>query len=429
MIHRWLEEWYDTLLYLGLTVGLLCFFLLHWESECQIRMTEAVIDEFLTKASMNGKITKEAYEILIANIDKINSDYDVNVICRKNLLQPVYAPVSEEELFEFYISRNVRKEVLLKEYDIFVEEEPAEGLKLQEETNASVMATTNNEYLPLPDEEIGWKAEAVIPCQEVYEGEELVTVCCVKSSGRAYYAIAEPVQAKKTETVLLELKLQEKRFTIPVEVVCHPRIVQCDKGHQVVNSRKVLEKYKATGRIGCPYCEVIPEYVACNKNVLMKKTGVDLNAEELWILVTYLDGHTEYVTSESPEWQDTYDKNYCGIQQVRIQYRGKETEVLVISENNGCQQCGSECNERYLTDYLIFPYCITCMSKVPLFSGKVVEEEAWIKNEELTEMLLKMGEVPLKMGDYAEVYVSKKSAYVTNIQRKIRKDGKIVAIQ
>lgn len=425
MVHKWLEEWYDTLLYLGLMLGSLFFFIIYWNGAYQVRYTEVVLQEFLSKVATQGKVTAGMYEELLVNLDRINAEYDLNIICTEYELQPVYDRISKENLFNYYMERNVRKEAVLQHQEIEVKEETAELLCLQSETNATIMAAGQQSYLPLPEEEMIWNIEAVRSYQEVYEGEALITLCLVSSKEGQYYAEALPAIATISGIVWLQLLINEETVQVPVEVVCHPRKVTCNNGHEIVNSKNIVEESRKTGNVKCPFCAVIPEYIAGNVSVVQKMTGAELTKEDIWILVKYLDGHTEQVTPDSEEWQDTYDRNYCGIQQVTILYRGKEDTVIVVSENPNCQQCQKACNERCYEDYLAFPYCIACMADVALFTGEVYEEEHNILKGELVSRLDAEQELILAAGDFVTVYVSSDGEYVTLQQREVLKDGRV----
>ena len=149
-----------------------------------------------------------------------------------------------------------------------------------------------------------------------------------------------------------------------------------------------------------------------------------LSGEEVWITAVYLDGHAEKVIPEAEEWQDTYDENYCGIQTATIHYRGKEAVVTVVSENRSCQQCNEPCNERCYQDYIMFPYCTSCMSKIELFTGKVIEEEQIIMTNELLACLDENKELLLQRGDYITLILYDSEKNISIIQEQIKCNGK-----
>ena len=421
MIHKWMEELFDTLLYLGLVVGLLIFSVCYWKEAYRIRCAELVLEEFLNDISISGSMSSEELEELLERIRRIDTAYDVELAYTSYTLQPCYAQIPVECLDKYYMERNRRKEVTFREFEINVEEENAELLCYQTETNASIMAA-EGEYLPLPREQENVVVEAVRMRQEAYEGERLITVCRVTSEAGSYYVEAEPEYAIKTGTVELEVVVEAEVHYVPIKVVCYPRLITCAEGHTVVNGKNVIEEWKQQGTIKCPYCAVIPERISCNEKLITKKSGTKLT-REIWLKVVYLDGHTEIITSEHEEWQDDYDENYCGIQPVTIRYRGKEAVVTVISENEACNECGKMCNERCFSDYTDFPYCTDCMSKVLLFTGEVYEEERLIGYREIVAGLDRSKKVRWKAGDMVSVRVLKNKKKKTMLQRVIKRDG------
>lgn len=422
MLHKWLEEWNDTLLYLILLIGMTVFFSCYWKENFQIRYAEAMVQQFLEETVAKGKITLTEYEALVKKVTELHSEFEVELSGIRYELQPVYAMLPREQLTAYYTKRNIKKEWKKPEKKVSVVEEQADKLQMQQENNASVMAAERQEYLPLPDESTGIKISAVRPLQEVYEGEALITLCCVRDMSGYYYMEAEPVYAVSSGKVSLSLTLGEAVYQIPVEVWCYPRKMQCSQGHEVVNSKKILEEYKKSGVVLCPYCASIPQQIKCNEPVLYLKTGTELQGHS-WITVTYLDGHTEVITPESEEWTDSYDKNFCGIQQVTIIYRGVEKQITVVTENETCKQCGAACNERCREDYIKFPYCIRCMTEVPLFTGKVYEEEQKISTKKLWTKLDECGEYPMEKGSFLCVRLSR-GKYVSYMQRKVLRTGK-----
>lgn len=422
-MRKWMEELFDTLLLTGLFVGLLFFFQDYWRNAYQIRCAETVMEEFLAGVSAEGKITLEAYETLVQNIEKINSAYEVEIILTETTLYPCYDRVSKEQLDQYYAARNQRKIAEFLPFEVVVEEEPAEKLCLQTETNASLLAAGGEEYLPLPGEETVLQPEAVRNRQEVYVGEPLITLCKVTSAEGSYYVEAEPVTAMESGIIMLEVDIGFEKQSVPVEVVCYPRKVMCANGHEVVNTGEIIEIYQQTGQIACPYCNVIPGRLECNTAFLSKQTGECLREEEVWLTVTFLDGHVEKITPAHEEWQDSYDETYCGLQNVVIQYRDKQETLGVLTENGVCKQCAGACNERCYADYMAFPYCTACMSEKVLFTGKVFEEETELGTKELVAFLDEDGEFILKRGDYVQGRIVS-DGLMSVLQTEILCDGK-----
>lgn len=423
-MHKWMEELFDTLLYLGFVMGMLMFSACYWNGACQLRGAELVVEEFLNVVAAEGKISLEEYEKLLQGLYRLNSSYEPEILCSRYVLIPCYAQIPKEKLDSYYMERNVRAEVILQQGDIEVVQENAEELRLLEETNASLLAAKNSDYLPLPEQGSEWHVQAVFDRQEVYEGESLITLCKISSEQGNYYAEAKEKTASTSGMTCLELQIEEEAIQVPVEVICYPRIVTCIYGHEIVNSKEKIEEFKQTGNFTCPYCAVFPASMKCQTNFLYKRTGEPINKEELWLEVTFMDGHKECITPEAIEWQDDYDENYCGIQIVTVQFRSLEEFVTVISENGGCKQCNAACNERCFADYTSFPYCTKCMSETLLFTGEVYEEEKQIPFEKMVSVLDKEGEMLLNAEDLITVKINNRGTVRSILHRDVMRDGK-----
>ena len=57
MLRIWLEEWFDTLLMLFLVFGSLLFSFYYWKEQYNMRYANVVIEDFLEKASTEGKVS------------------------------------------------------------------------------------------------------------------------------------------------------------------------------------------------------------------------------------------------------------------------------------------------------------------------------------------------------------------------------------
>lgn len=421
MIHKWVSNFYDSLLYLGIIFSLLFFFGWYWNAEYQIRHAELVLQSFLDGVSSEGKIDMVSYDQMVRLLDKISADYQIEMIYTEYIQKPVYALHTEDELVQYYMNRNrIHVEELVPEE--FVVEEEAEELCLQKETAMDLLAAENAEYLPLPEQGKKLQVEAVRNYQEVYEGEEIITLCKVAVGEEYYYTEAKKQYGTHSGEIILEVTIGEEVYFVPIAVSCYPRKINCEYGHEVVNSKKIIQEKKETGKISCPYCKEIPDMITVNTPVLYKRAGTELQ-NEVWLTVRYLDGHEAQITTDMEEWQDNYDVNYCGLQLVTVGYRGKEDSVIIISENEGCVQCGQECNERTFSDYMAFPYCIKCMSEVPLFTGVTYEEKHQMSNSELLATLA-VGEIYMEVGNFLMLKLWKGNKCELILQNKIRRNGK-----
>ncbi len=419
---KWIEEILDILLFLGILAGFLLFFLLYWKGSFQLQYAEIEVNEFLTTARVEGKITAERFERLVKKVDEISSSYELDISCREYRTSPIYNKISATALAQYYMKRNTRKQQEKNSGQTWVAEENAEQLKLLQERNDTILAE-ETEYLPLPSTEEVWEITAVREQQKVYEGEELITLCLIRCEDGISYAEAESAKATSSGTVFLNLKLDGSIYQIPVEVECHPRYVICDYGHQIVNSMDILLEAERTGNISCPYCKSIPESLLANTVFLRRKTGKPLSEEELWVTAFFSDGSSKRIGPQDEGWLDDYDENYNGIQNVTISYHGTETSVQIFSENELCLQCAGSCEGRSYTDYEAFPYCTDCMSQVALFTGEISEEE-WVADfQNLLAVLYESGEIALSKGSYLCVSVRQNGKIRSTYQVDILTNG------
>ena len=148
MIHKVLEELFDTLLFLTGVLGMLLFFFLYWNRSFQIRYAEDILQEFLGKVAVTGTVTKEDFQILQKNLYEIVPTYELDIKCFRYQEQPVYALVSQDNMHSYFQSENRIKLHDFEEYQLPVLQElqEPEKLQLQTETNASVLAAEKQEY-------------------------------------------------------------------------------------------------------------------------------------------------------------------------------------------------------------------------------------------------------------------------------------------
>lgn len=421
MMHRFMEELFDSLFYIGTVMGLLLFFLCYWSGNYQKRCAELVAREFLTEVSAKGSISAEDYEKLLINLNQISSSIEAEVECSSYGLQPIYAKISGEKLTQYYLSGNTKQKVSFSEVLPEINEEDRKLLRLQKETNASILAAENKEYIQLPEEGQELLVKPVREVQEVYEGEDLITLCYVSSESGNYYMEAEACCAEQTGTVNLRLCLNGKEIELPVQVICHTRVVYCENGHEIVNTEELIESSQSGRELSCPFCAWYPKKITCNVAALNKKTGTGLSKDEVWLQVVFLNGTTKVITTDSNEWQDDYDAAYCGIQAVTIRYRNVETMLTVISENPPCRECGKACNERSYEDYTAFPYCVSCMSEAALFTGNTVEEKTIISMEEIQEQLGRKQDIRLEYGDSVSVTLWYNKKYSSFLHKTVKR--------
>lgn len=418
MLHKWLGELVDTVWFLLFLLGLLTGFCLYWRNGYETRYAELVLREFLEISSREGGVSLEEYEALQQRLYRWNTSYTLELYCRRTELEPCYARLPVETLEAYYMKRNIRQEIPLERIMVQMEEEDAETMRMQEETNETILAVEAGQFLPLPEEGTILWAEAVRKVQHVYEGEEIITLCVVHSETGNFYAVAEPVKAERSGEILLTVPIGDGVLTAAVELVCYPRKKVCENGHRYVNSRQVIQEGK------CPYCYLCPEKAESSISTVFCTLGQPLSETELWLTVTYPDGHEEVVTPGDPGWKDDFDRNYCGIQTVTIWFYGVEEKVVVVTEAGECRKCGSDCTARSYQDYMAYPYCPECMSQVPLFTGEVRELESMVTLGQVVSIVDHSGFFILEKGDWLTAYLKKDGKVISILQKSSRKNWK-----
>lgn len=428
MVHKILGEIYDMLLFLCGVLGILVFFLLYWKESFQIRYAESVLREFAEKVAVTGKITGAEYGRVLNELYSVETDIALKIQCFLYEEQPVYAYLSEEEWKKYFQDGNQIVQTAWKEYSLPLLQGDENEMQLQTETNATVLAAEQQDYLPLPYENAQTEIIAVRPEQKLYEGEKLVTLCRVVSPDGNYYIEAPDVVAKQSGTIQLKLILDEKEYLVPIEVLCYSRTLECENGHKIPNTKAVIDERKETGYVSCPYCRIIPKSICAMVEEPKLMTGDELTKACLQLEVLYLDGSIGYATPESEDWQDNYDAGFCGDQTVTVRYRNAETQIMIKTENGTCKQCGKECNDRCLKDYRDYPYCIGCLSKMLKFTGKTKLKEEIINTRELVSKLDKEGKFLFQRDDFVtmELQLGKRK---TLVQQKITMAGKNGEIQ
>lgn len=412
-MHKWLEDVFDTLIYICAMIGLLGFFMYYFTQEYQLKYAEVIIQEFLDKTAISGRVTETDYVSTGTRLYNMNSSMSLELFCNRYKEIETEEKISKEQWRLYFQSRNVRKDIEIIEY-VEQPEINAEEMKLQSETNASILAA-ETEYLPLREENDTFVIQAMRPRQEVYEGEELITLCRVDRGKEIFFVEAEPLYANETGSVNLSLYFEDILYEIPIEIICHLRTRACDNGHTFANTKEVMEEEKENGVVICPFCNRIPEKMLPSSSVIRIMAGEELSSEIINVMVQYKDGTVEYITPESKDWQDDYDREYCGRQTVCLQYRGSKLTFEVLTENTPCSICKNPCNERCYRDNLEYPYCLDCLSALPMVTGKQLVEELVSLTEFDREYLL-------KRGDFITAVLSLNGQRIM-IQRKIRTDG------
>lgn len=401
------EKFFDVILFLGIGMVSLLLFGCYWEGEYENRCAEAVLEAFLQQTSIQGGFSAEEFEILLNDIQRIDRELSVELEVTKQHMEPCYALLTKERISDYYIGRNVRKTKEMIPAELVETEENTDQMKLQTDTNASILAEGKTQYLPLPEENMEYGVFAVRPEQWVYEGEELITLCLVTSDEGYYYVEAEPICADRSGKIKLRLYIGSELYEPEVNVRCEPRTKRCENGHVITNTRERIAQEQNGECVECPLCRKTPVKVTAEIVQAVYPVGSPLERILPEAEVVFLDGHTEVIRPGDIGWQDDYDENYCGFQTVTIMYYSATTVVTIVTEGAMCKNCKETCGVRSFTDYQEFPYCASCMSEVPLFTGEVFLEEQKMGYAGLVAQMDSAGNVSLEKGDFITGIVKK----------------------
>jgi len=210
-------------------------------------------------------------------------------------------------------------------------------------------------------------------------------------------------------TLIYNYTIDGKNYSISckIKVSVIPRNKTCSKGHTYNLNSDGTDP-------GCPYCKAWIEslrVIRPETSPIVITIGTTLQDNGVVLLATYMDGHTEEVTSG---YTDNLDKNYLGTMQVTIGYKGASITVLVttVCKKIVCDICGYEYD---LYPDGTNPGCPNCIRKIPVFTGNIMEYEHINHSEEILETLYDRGEYILNIDDIFTVTVKNKTSNIARM--------------
>lgn len=190
--------------------------------------------------------------------------------------------------------------------------------------------------------------------------------------------------------------------TCEVTVTVIPRSNTCRNGH--------IYNMNSDGTDpGCPYCRAWIENLRViypTSSPIVITIGTTLQDNNIKLLATYMDGHTEEVSSG---YIDNLDIHYLGTKPVTIGYKGASVTVMVktVCATMICDICGYEYN---LYPDGTNPGCPRCISRIPVFTGNVMEYEHVNNTGEILDLLYEDGQYSFNVNDTFSISVSNKSS-------------------
>lgn len=263
------------------------------------------------------------------------------------------------------------------------------------QTVVSIAPTHNNQAVYTNDSLIT-TARAVFK-----DGSERTVVCTTN------FSTATPgVNKTATLTYSYTIDGTEHNKTCTVTVTVIPRSNTCPNGH-------IYNMNPDGSDPSCPYCrEWIDSLRVIDPTTspIVITIGTTLIQNNVRLLATYMDGHTEEVSSG---YIDNLDILYLGTKPVIIGYKGATVSVMVttICATLVCDICGYEYN---LYPDGTNPGCPRCIQKIPVFTGNIMKYEYVDYTEEVLEELYQKGKYDFNIDDIFGLTVSNKS---TNIAR------------
>lgn len=375
------------------------------------RRIATMTDEFVMEVTKDGVLTTEEYLIFENAVASMQGGYKIELRHQKYTTTPYYEFSDNNTIHNYFKERNNLAKSYVMVDEIEIQPVDTSKLKLQEQTNASVLASmSTNSYVPLPDdnntsEDIVY--EAVVPVQECYDGEKLVTVVKVYKDGMVFYAECDPVTVTGSGTGQAKLALNGSLIDETITVIVYPKTFTCSNGHVQATTKERIETYKSTGSYGlCDYCSLIPKSITL-KNTLTATVGTTWEELAPEFTVTYMNGKTETIKHDQKGLYHDYDSNYCGTQTVTVSYKGFKTECFDITLTGRKCSCGQVCSERSYNDYLRFNYCDTCLTTVPFYFGDSYVQEDVVHHKEIAEILDNEGKYVFNRGDYLQVTLTR----------------------
>ena len=324
--------------------------------------------------------------------------------------QPVYGFYPAAEIVSYFSDRNRWDGLYYKTEPETVSDADIETLRMQKKTNATELARLmeNGAVIgaDIPASETAIYT-AIIPDQEIYAGEHLVTIVQIDTGSMVYYAVGDDIAPGTSGTYTICLSGVSTSAT--VNVTAWARKVTCPFcNNEYTCTEKVLNDYKANLRWDfCPYCEATVGSIVADTPLVNVSLGTEEgDITDVTFTVTYLDGHTESLALI--DLSNNYASGFCGEQNISVSYKGYHADHVckIVTQGPKCSKCGAHITNRNEFDCSIYPLCPDCMSMVPSFLGAcVVSPETFTSKQIENELLLK-GFFPMGRDDYFSVAVS-----------------------
>jgi len=215
------------------------------------------------------------------------------------------------------------------------------------------------------------------------------------------------VAANQTATLTYSYTFKDVPYTktCTTQVTILPKTKICSNGHTY--NLKPTESNPDGSLTPCPYCAA---YLS-NLKVINPATGsitvyrgTTLAANGVTLRATYMDGHTEDISSG---YIENFDNTYVGTQTVTFTYKGLYATLSVTTKKNlmQCSVC-SKYYELYPDDS--DPGCPYCLSETPIFTKFLMKYYTDSYNSDIVKEIIEgSGTYYFSDNDYFEIQIYK----------------------
>lgn len=396
-------------------VGPALFFMLFKPTQKEV-FAEEMTRDFLESTTSAGKISATDYMVYRDGLATID-DFETWLSYTAYHNEPVYDYYSKAEIEAFFHERNVRDAHYYKTENVAVEDADIAGLRMQQHTNATVLAKLMDEGLPLGEETVSpvYTYTTVVDTQEVYAGEYLATVLRVDTGEMVYFTEGDPIIATGSGTQTYQVYVGGVLTGATITATVWPRQVHCVScGNDYTNTEQVLDYYKSNNVWAyCPYCRVRVRDIVADTSLLTIPAGTkEVDITGVTFTVVYLDNTSEMLTLST--LSHNYSESYSGEQDISVSYKGfhKDNVLKIVTQCGNCTVCAAQITDRNVFDCSIYPLCPTCMEAVPSFLGECAVIPETFSDDAVTERLLAEGVFPMGRNDYLMLSVNHEGARV-----------------
>lgn len=388
-------------------VGPTLFFQMY-KSPQKDALAEEATRDFLENVTSSGKITETDYTIYRDSLALLDGfDTDLHYTTYHN--EPVYQYYTVSQIDDFFNSRNTRDTHYVPTVAPAVVDANPDSLFMQEVSNAQIFAQLTESGLELATDALVSASAtytAVIPNQEIYVGEQLVTVVEIKDGANVYYAVGDDIAPTVSGTYRIYISGRPTNASVYAKV--WNKTVCCATCHMDYTcTMEVINNYKSKGVWElCPYCEeYVKAIVPSTPSITVPLGTADTDITGLSLDVIFYNGKKQSLYLR--ELTNNYSPTYGGVQSISVSFNGFNADDIctITTISSQCAACGKTIVNRSGFDCQLYPNCSECMSKVPTFLGECAVVPETFFDSEITEKLLADGVFPMGRNDYLMVEV------------------------